>query len=93
MDSTNPTVYNDYYSTNEFLINELKLARKAIDVLTEWEDAFTNLAVYICVAKSPAGLTKEEIGDALKGQTPEEMVKTCIKWVQSIRRKTTKGDK
>lgn len=93
MDSTNPTVYNDYYSTNEFLINELKLARKAIDVLTEWEDAFTQLAVYICVAQSTAGLTDEEIIDIFKGQTPEEMVKTCIKWIQSIRRKTTKGDK
>ena len=33
MDSTNPVEYNDYYSTNEYLINELKLARRAIGVL------------------------------------------------------------
>jgi len=93
MDITTPTKYNDYYSTNEYLINELKFARQANDVLTEWEDAFTELAVYICVAKSPYGLTDEEIIDTFKGQTPEEIAKTCIGWVQSMNTNKTKGDK
>lgn len=58
-----------------------------------WEDAFMTLAVYICIAKSPNGLTEEEILDALNGLTPEEITKTCINWIQSMKKETTKGDK
>jgi hypothetical protein len=64
-----------------------------MDSTNPWEDALTNLAVYICVAKSPAGVTNEEILDALNGKTPEELVETCIGWVRSMNTNKTKGDK
>ena len=70
-----------------------------MDSTNPWEDALMNLAVYICVAKSPNGLIEEEILDALNGKTPEEIVETCIGWIRStfvspiMNTNKTKGDK
>lgn len=64
-----------------------------MDATDVWEDAFMTLAIYICIAKSPNGLTEEEISDALNGLTPEEITMTCIRWIELMKKETTKGDK